>query len=226
MASEKAISNLKDQSWNSIFDAKQQFESITNVESLKNGQLVDLKGVELEIIDCSSHCADDIAIYDRMNKTIITGDSLGYQVEKTLIFPPFMPPFWNKDGFYSAVDKIKQIDFDKLCLAHYGCLTRKDAKIFLDKTITTFEAWWKIFADADEKGKMDDIAYMKNRLLTENNIELPDLEISKASMRFMLSIINSFKKILGKNQIKVAEVQMEGIIDWLTKGYKASKESI
>jgi glyoxylase-like metal-dependent hydrolase (beta-lactamase superfamily II) len=222
MASEKAIPNLTDQSWNSIFEEKEKFENIDTVEALKDGQVVDLEGVEIEIMDFSGHCADDIALYNRKNKTIIAGDSLGYQVEKSLIFPPFMPPFWNKDGFYAAVEKMKHLDYDKLCIAHYGCLQRGDAEKFLDETIKTYEAWWGIFSDADEKNKLDDTGYIKERLLTQIGHELPDLEVSKASMRFMLSMVNTVKKIMGKPPVKVADLQMDGIIGWLAKGYRGA----
>jgi glyoxylase-like metal-dependent hydrolase (beta-lactamase superfamily II) len=69
--------DLKDQSWNSVFDEKHTYENVMNVEPLKEGQLVDLGGIELEIIDFSGHCADDIVLYDKSNKTIFLGDLLG-----------------------------------------------------------------------------------------------------------------------------------------------------
>ena len=53
-------------------------------------------------------------------------------------------------------------------------------------------------------------------------MEMPEIEISKASMRFMLSLINTGKKIFGKRPIDVAEAQLDGFIGWLVKGYKGS----
>jgi glyoxylase-like metal-dependent hydrolase (beta-lactamase superfamily II) len=224
MASEKAISNLKDQSWNSVFDEKQKFENIINVEPLKDGQIVDLDGLELEVFNFSGHCEDDIALYDQKNKTIFLGDSLGYKFEHYLFFPPFMPPFWNKDGFYSAAEKLKQIDFEKICLAHYGCLDGKEAKDFPNETISAYETWWNIFAESDKKGKLDDVTYMRETIIKRAGIEMPELEISKATMRFMLSLINTGKKIFGKKPIDVAEVQLEGFINWLVKGYRGAAQ--
>ena len=222
MASEKAMANLTDQSWNRVFDAKHKFENIEGVEALKAGQVVDLEGVELEIIDFSGHCADDIAVYDRRHKTLIAGDALGYQVEKELMFPPFMPPFWNRNGFYAAVEKARELDCEKLCLNHFGCLEGDEIEKFLEASVQTYEDWWKIFSDADKNGRLDDAGYLKERILAEIGTELPDLEISKAPMRFMLSMINAAKKIRGREPIKVAEVQLEGIIGWLTEGYKGA----
>ena len=105
LASRKALPNLQDQSWNSVFDEK--------------------------------------------NRTIFIGDSVGYKIENDLAFPPFMPPFWDKDGFYSAVEKLKQTDYEKLCLAHFGCLQGEEAKKYPDEAVVTFETWWNVFADAD-----------------------------------------------------------------------------
>ena len=224
MASEKAISNLKDQAWNSVFDEKQKFENIINVEPLKDGQIVDLDGLELEVFNFSGHCDDDIALYDQKNKTIFLGDSLGYKFEHYLFFPPFMPPFWNKDGFYSAAEKLKQIDYEKICLAHYGCLDGKEAKDFPNETISAYETWWNIFAESDKKGKLDDVTYMRETIVKRAGIEMPELEITKASMRIMLSLINTGKKIFGKKPIDVAEAQLEGFINWLVKGYKGAAQ--
>ena len=222
MASEKAITNLKDQSWNSTFDEKLKYENIMNVEPLKEGQIIDLGGIELEIIDFSGHCADDIALYDKNNKTIYLGDSLGYKFEHSLFFPPFMPPFWDKDGFYTAAEKLKKIDYEKICLAHYGCLDGKEAKDFPHETVATMETWWNVFVESDKKGKLDDVAFMRETIVKEANIVMPEVEIAKASMRIMLSLINTGKKIFGKKPIDVGAVQLEGFINWLIKGYRGA----
>jgi len=224
MASEKAISNLQDQSWNSVFDEKLKYENIMDVEPLKEGQVVDLGGLELEVFDFSGHCADDIALYDQKNKTIFTGDALGYKFEHYLIFPPFMPPFWNKDGFYSAVEKLKQIDYENICLCHYGCLSGEEAQNFPNDTVNAYETWWNVFVDSDKKGKLDDVAYMRETIVKEADIEYPNIEIAKASMRFVLSLMNTGRKIFGKKPINIAEVQLDGFINWLVKGYKGAKQ--
>ena len=226
MASEKAIPNLEDQSWNAAFDEKQKFEDIKNVEPLKTGQIIDLDGMEIEIIDFAGHCADDIAIYDNKNKTLIAGDALGYQVEKSLVVPPFMPPFWNKEGFYAAVAKARQLNCEKLCLSHFGCLEGEDIHKFLDDTISVYETWWSVFSEADRKGKLDNPAWLKERIINVIDHELPRLEISKPMMRIVLSMINMAKKIRGQPPVNVAEVQLEGIIGWLTEGYKCARKKL
>ena len=224
MASEKAIPNLQDQSWNSVFDEKHKYENIMDVEPLKEGQIVDLGGLELEIFDFSGHCADDIALYDKKNKSVFLGDSLGYKFEHYLFFPPFMPPFWDKGGFYSAAEKVKRIDYENICLAHFGCLQGDEAKNFPNETVAAYETWWNIFVESEKKGKLDDVTYMRETIIAEAGIEMPEIEIGKASMRIMLSLINTGKKIFGKKPIDVGEVQLDGFINWLVKGYRGSTQ--
>jgi glyoxylase-like metal-dependent hydrolase (beta-lactamase superfamily II) len=226
MASEKAIQNLKDQSWNKAFDEKRTFEDIDTVEPLQDGHVIDLGGIELQIIDISGHCEDDIALYEETSQTIFLGDALGYFIEDSLMFPPFMPPYWNKEGFYLAVEKIKSIQYKTLCLAHYGCLEADKSRTFPDKALQTYETWWHIFEEADKRGKLDDLKYLKDSLLRETGTHYPELEISKPSTRIMLSLVNTAKKFFGKKPINVAEVQLEGIIGWLAEGYKGYQEKI
>ncbi len=220
MASEKGVSNLQDQSRNKVLDEKHKFENIPNVKPLKDGQTVDLEGLELKIIDFAGHCADDIAIYNERRKTVFVGDSVGYRVEHMLNFPPFMPPFWNPDGFKSAVNKLKRMACQRICLAHFGCLKDDEARNFPDETIKTYETWWNVFVEADKSGKLDDVKYLKETLIAEGRLVLPDLEVTKSSMQMMLGGINLFRKIFGKKPIKVAEIQLQAIVGWLTKGYR------
>ena len=224
MASEKAISNLNDQSWNSVFDKKHKYENVIGVKPLKEGQIIDLGGIELEVLDFSGHCADDIALYDKKNKSIFLGDSLGYKFEQNLFFPPFMPPFWDKDGFYSAAEKLKQIDYEKIYLAHYGCLAGKEAQEFPNDAVAALETWWNVFVDSNKKGKLDDITYLRETIVKEANIVMPEIEIAKTSMRIMLSLIDTGRKIIGKKPIDVGAVQLEGFIGWLQKGYKEATQ--
>ncbi len=219
MASDKAISNLKDQSWNRVFDEKLRYENIADVEPLKDGQRIGLGGLELEIIDFSGHCADDIAIYDTKNRSIFLGDSLGYKFEHRLLFPPFLPPFWNKEGFYRAAENLKKMDYKTVCLAHFGCLEGKEAREFPREAVTAMETWWNVFVESEKTGKLDDIRHIRKMIVQEAKIEMPDIEISRPSIKMMLLFINICRKLLGKTSIDPGMIQLERFIQWLSKGY-------
>ena len=60
---------------------------------------------------------------------------------------------------------------------------------------------------------------MREAIVKEADIVMPEVEIAKVSMRIMLSLINTGKKIFGKEPIDVGAVQLEGFINWLIKGY-------
>jgi metal-dependent hydrolase (beta-lactamase superfamily II) len=114
--------------------------------------------------------------------------------------------------------------YENIFLAHFGCLQGEEAKNFPNETVDAYETWWNIFVESEKKGKLDDVTYMRETIITEVGIEMPEIEIGKASMRIMLSLINTGKKIFGKKPIDVGEVQLEGFINWLVKGYRGSTQ--
>jgi glyoxylase-like metal-dependent hydrolase (beta-lactamase superfamily II) len=221
MASEKAISNLKDQSWNKVF-GNNKYENISDVQPLKDREIIDLGGIELEIFDFSGHCEDDIGIYDKKNKTIFIGDSLGYKVQDLLV-PPFMPPFWDKNGFNNTISTLKEIEYEKLCLAHFGCLEGESAKNYPDEIDKTLTLWWETLTSLESKGKINDLPYVIEAIISEMDLALPELEVSSTWAKYALWAVNLVNRIIGRKQIHVADLQIEVITGWLVEGFKVSK---
>lgn len=222
MASEKALPNLRDQSWNRVFDDKHSYADIHGVVPLRDQQTLDLGGVTLRILDVAGHCADDIAVFDERNGTVFVGDAVGDRVEGTFSFPPFMPPFWNHAGFLAAAEKLKAIDYRSLCLAHFGCLRGDEARRYPDEARDTVAAWLRVFDDVDRAGRLDDIDYLVERLEGDLDLVLPDLDLAKPHMRVMLTLVNLVRKPLRKPPVTVAGEQIKAIADWLTKGYRGA----
>ncbi len=220
MASEKAPENLRDQSWNRVFDDKRSYENIHGVVPLRDQETVDLGGLTLRILDVAGHSADDIAIYDETNRTVFVGDAVGYQVDGPLAFPPFMPPFWDEDGFGAAVEKLKGLDYEALCLAHFGCLRGDEATRFPDQARETVASWLQVFGDVDRAGRLDDVDYLAGELIGRLGLVLPDLELTKPHLQLMLGLVNLVRKPLGKPPVTVAEKELEAIAGWLIKGYR------
>lgn len=109
-------------------------------------------------------------------------------------------------------------------LSHYGYFGGKDAQDFPNEAVTVLETWWDVFVESDKKGKVDDVNYMREAIVKRTNIIIPEIEIAKASMRIMLSLMNTGRKIIGKKPIDVGAVQLEGFIGWLQKGYKGATQ--
>ncbi|TFG14375.1 MAG: MBL fold metallo-hydrolase, partial [Promethearchaeota archaeon] len=75
LASEKAIYNLKNpESMNSYFGYN--MNPIEDVTPLKEGDTIDLKGLELEVLNFFGHTQDSIAIFDKKNRNIFVGDAI------------------------------------------------------------------------------------------------------------------------------------------------------
>jgi glyoxylase-like metal-dependent hydrolase (beta-lactamase superfamily II) len=138
-------------------------EPVKNVTPLEEGDVVDLGGVELEVIAVPGHAPGHIALYDKANKNIFLGDSIGNKVDVTTFIPSHNPPWFNKEQYYETLDKLKKVSFDTACLGHYGCWEGPDAKNLLDDAKQVFENFWGFF-DAN-RDKLDDIAYLTKSLV-------------------------------------------------------------
>ena len=132
LASEKAVSNLinpekmlegfktKD------FDIK--IDPIENVTALNEGDIIDLNGLELEVVNFFGHTMDSIAILDRKNKNIFTGDAIIARFEPEFFTPPVMPPDFNESELLKTYKKLNDMknDLNSIALGHFGIYTGSD----------------------------------------------------------------------------------------------------
>jgi len=166
---------------------------VKNVTPLDEGDTLDLGDVELEVIHVPGHTPGHIALYDKTNRNIFAGDSIGNKVNATTFIPSHNPPWFNKELFYETLKKLSKISFDTICLAHYGCWTGPDAKNILAEAKKVFENFWNFFEE--NKDKLDDLDYLTNTLV---------------------------KKYLSNSQIiqKTGMVFAQIVISWLRDGFK------
>ena len=170
-----------------------KIEPVKNVISLDEGDVLDLGGVELEVINVPGHTPGHIALYDKANRNIFVGDSIGNKVDETTFIPSHNPPWFNKEQFYSTLEKLSRISFDMICLAHYGCWDGSDAKTILEDAKKVFESFWNFFEA--NRDKLDDIDYLTKELM---------------------------EKYLSKSKIiqRIGEVFAKFVITWLRDGFK------
>jgi glyoxylase-like metal-dependent hydrolase (beta-lactamase superfamily II) len=195
MASKNAIPLLKDQSWNDIFNAG-SCQNIEDVIPLKEGDIIDLNSIILKIFEVPGHTQDSIAILDEKNKNIFVGDALGIKIDDKIYAPAFMPPFCNREAFLKSIDKIKKINYKTLSLPHFGCIKDEEAKTILDEAVSVWDKWWKLF-EKNEK-RLDDVEYMTNQI-KENFLSGVSIE-------------------------KYGDALLNGVVTWLTLGYKGHKK--
>ena len=127
LASENAIENLKNPAnMNEVFATK--MKPIENVLPLKDNEIIDLNGLELKALNFFGHTMDSIALFDKKNKNIFTGDAI---IDKSSIYyfqPTFMPPDFHEAELIKTFQRLRNMktELTSISLAHYGVWTEED----------------------------------------------------------------------------------------------------
>ena len=163
LASENAINNLKKPSvMNDIFETirpvamKDAFdatvEPIEDVTPLKEGDKIDLNGLELEVFNFFGHTMDSIALLDEKNRNIFTGDAILNKSGDLYVQPTFMPPEFNESEMLKTFQKLRDIKdkLNSIAIAHYGVYKDGDFEVYLEemeeihfKTKSSIIQWYK-----------------------------------------------------------------------------------
>ena len=134
LASENAIDNLKNSAaMNDVFEAT--VDPIEGVTPLKEGDIIDLNGLKLEVFNFFGHTMDSIALFDAKNRNIFTGDAVGNKSGYTYVQPAFMPPEFNEVKLLKTFQKLRNMKdkLDSISLAHFGVWTEGDLDTFLNE---------------------------------------------------------------------------------------------
>ncbi|MFX1385657.1 MAG: MBL fold metallo-hydrolase [Promethearchaeota archaeon] len=196
LASENAIKNLKNpNNINEAFAAKT--EPIKGVIPLKDNQIIDLNGLELKALNFFGHTMDSIALFDKKNKNIFTGDAI---IDKSSIYyfqPTFMPPDFHEEELLKTFQRLRNMkdELNSISLAHYGVWTDED----FDQIINSMEELH--FATKDSIIKW----YKENPSYNYLALKFHEKFIPKS-------------KIIKLGYIEVLERNME----WLVEGLKRS----
>ncbi|MHA1712012.1 MAG: MBL fold metallo-hydrolase [Candidatus Freyarchaeota archaeon] len=198
LASEVAAPFIEDPSKIEYDFGMGPIEGVKKVTPLKEGDVIDLGGgVELEVFHVPGHAPGHIALLERKTKTLFVGDAVGNKVDATTFLPVFNPPWFDKETYLASLDKMEKIDFNSICLGHFGCWDGDDAKNIISEAREVFHKFWKFFEENVDK--LDDIDYLANTALERY---LKDSEVIKR---------------VGMDFAKV-------VITWLRDGFKKYKK--
>jgi glyoxylase-like metal-dependent hydrolase (beta-lactamase superfamily II) len=123
LASENAVENLKHpEKMTKGFEGFEEEFPFEGVTPLKEGDKIDLSGLELEIFNFFGHTMDSIAIFDKKNKNIVVGDSIIDKLDQDAFFVPIMPPDFHEEKLLKTFNKLRDMrdDLESISLAHFG----------------------------------------------------------------------------------------------------------
>ena len=132
LASENAINNLKNpERMNQGF----KVDPVENVTPLKEGDIIDLNGLSLEILNFFGHTQDHIAVFDKKNRNIFTGDAILDKYDRETFSPTFMPPDFNESQLIKTFEKLRKMKniLDSISLAHFGVWTGEDCDMIINE---------------------------------------------------------------------------------------------
>jgi len=195
-ASEKAMQNLKNpEKINNLFDVT--VKPVIDVTPLKEGEIIDLNGLKLEVINFYGHTMDSIAILDSKNKNIFVGDTVIDRLDNETFQPTFMPNDFHEVEVLKTFQKLRDLRsrYDSISLAHFGVWEGDDC----DKIL----------------GEMEELHFQTKESMIQWYNENPSMEYiaSKYHEKF---IPNS--TIFKKEHLGGLKLQME----WLTRGLRTS----
>jgi glyoxylase-like metal-dependent hydrolase (beta-lactamase superfamily II) len=222
LASPQAIPLLAEPSFNDIFE-KGPYEKIQEVTAVKEGDVIDLGGVSLRIYDVPGHCQGHVAILDEQSRALFVGDALGNKMTDQIYLPPFMPPFWDPDAFLASVDKLKHIDHQAICLAHFGYLYGSEAASILDEAVDIYSVWWQLYEK--NASRLDDTSALLHAMRKEIRIGVPEPQPISIGMRALLRIVSGVSSLLGQKAAVLDRLSFGEYITWLAEGYRAYKKS-
>jgi len=197
LAHPKAIPLLEDPSKVGYDFGTGSLLPIKDVKPIKEGDVVDLEGVELEVIDTPGHTLDSISLLDSKNKNIFVSDAVADKTDDATLIPPIMPPSFSPDTYVSTLEKLKKYNFESICLGHYGMWYGPDVKRILDEARTRYEQMWK-FLD-DNVDKLGDVEWIANKSIEKF---MPNSETIK----------------------RTGMILAVAVVQWLIDGYKMCKK--
>ncbi len=171
LASEHAVENLKTpERMNSYFGY--DVAPIESVTPLKEGDIIDLNGLKLEILNFFGHTQDSIAILDRKNENIFVGDAIMDKFDHDTAIPEFVPPEFKESEILNTFNKLRSLkdDLNSISLAHFGVWKENDfTKILNDMEVLHKNAKNSLIKWYNENPSLNYIALKYHEKFTPNS---------------------------------------------------------
>ncbi|MBN2462332.1 MAG: MBL fold metallo-hydrolase [Dehalococcoidia bacterium] len=152
-------------------------------------------GLTLEIYLTPGHATHHLSIFDRSSGVLIAGEAAGVCAEDAI--RPTTPPPFKLEETLSSIDKLINLEPQKLCYGHFGCYDNgvERLKSYRQKLLD----WHKTVGAAAKAGKTpeDILTLLREK---DNSLSYLDrLGRDEYSREFVL-LINSIKGLAGSVQ--------------------------
>ncbi|MFW9877522.1 MAG: MBL fold metallo-hydrolase [Candidatus Thorarchaeota archaeon] len=124
LASENAVGNLKHpEKMNKGYD---RFDEIYpfggEIIPLKEGDIIDINGLELEVLNFFGHTMDSIGLIDKKNKNLFAGCAAINRLDQDAFFVPLMPPDFHEQELLNSFNKLRDMrnELNSISLSHFG----------------------------------------------------------------------------------------------------------
>ena len=219
VAARDAVPLLADPSFNDVFDHG-PYEAVNDVTPVEDGDTIDAGGIPLRVYAVPGHCTGHIALLDEQTGNLFVGDSIGNKIGDHTAIPPFMPPTWDPDAFRATIATLKQVDYQSMCLAHYGYIYGSEARTILDEAVATCDTWWDLYRrNAD---KLADSSFITSVVMRELNPEVPDISPVSFPLVVLFPLLMAWNKLVGKGPQAVISLLLKPTVEQLADGYRMS----
>ncbi len=117
------------------------------------GDVVELGGLELEVVPTPGHTSDHLSFYERRNKLMFTGDSAGILAGETLIvIPTAFPPSFKYNMYLRSLERMLEYKPRIVVFAHFGAVKGDDAHRILERSIEILEDWRGLAEGSEDEG--------------------------------------------------------------------------
>jgi len=195
LASENAVDNLRHpEKINEGLGDHAAFPFEGEVIPLKEGDIIDLNGLKLEVMNFFGHTMDSVALFDKSNRNIFVGDAISMRLDQDAFYSPLMPADFHENELLKTFQKLRNLkdSLSSISLAHFGVWENEHFEQILDE--------------------MEDTYYKVKSFLIEQYNENPSIKI----------ITNNYCKTLIPNSKSWNETIFEFIVDDMINGLKLS----
>jgi glyoxylase-like metal-dependent hydrolase (beta-lactamase superfamily II) len=220
LASPKTISLLADQTYNKDFKGG-PYRSILDVIPIKPGEKLTVGGTTLRIHALPGHTDDHIGVLDETQHNFFVGDALGSKIADGLFLPPFKPPTWDPYAFQKTIKYLAEIEYDSLCLAHFGIIKGEEARTILAEAVVNCQKWWDLFEE--NESRLDDTGYMAEMVKREFKLVLPPIRVLSSKDKALFGLASSIRRLTHKYPVDLGDRLLGEFVTHLAAGYRVYK---